>query len=233
MLIAGRRHRFPALRAVLSVVLATALVLLAPQPGSASIPRRDFPRASQVKASMQGQGTWTRSLGDLNAAPVGASPAECRSNLPFAKAVESRSAWYDGAVARTRQYSGAAQVSVYRFGSRASAKRAIAKLARFLRACPTSQEWWCEGCDGFATLYRTPAARHEVGAQSVAWNERAEGMGIANGRAIAARTGARIVVTTVSHRTDPANMTTPPPPSWKRVVSVAATAVARATPSSR
>jgi len=223
-------RRSSALRLLLVALLGTALILLAPPQVHAAINGTEFPSASQVKTSMNGKGKWSRSLGDPNFKAIGASPAACRSDLPFAEATEFRNAYYYGSIAGNKKYHGTSEVTVYRFGSDDDAVQAMAGLPGFLTACPKSKEWVCERCDGIATYYRTPAAPRPVGEESVAWNERSVGMGIAKGHAIAARTGATIVVTVVSHQTDPERMKTPPAPTWKQAVSVAGKAVNKAAP---
>ncbi len=215
-------------RTLLVAALTVCLVLSGPAPARADIAKSDFPRAAQVKASMKGSGTWMRSLGDPNAVAARATPAGCRSDLPFTGATEHRNAFYMGSIPRKRKYFGVAEVTVYRFPSPAAASQSLADLPEFLDDCAKSVEWWCEDCDGIATIYRTSTSPRRVGAQSVTWNQRSVGMGITNGHAIAARTGATVVVTVASHQTNPENKETPPRPTWKRTVSVAKKALARA-----
>ncbi len=221
-------HKSVGWRAWLIAALAVCLIMTGPAPAHADIVRSDFPSATQVKASMKGAGTWNRSLGEPNASALGAEPANCRSDLPFATAAEHRNSYYMGSIARRKQYSGVVEVTVYRFATTAAARQALTGLPTFLAGCEKSVEWWCEDCDGIATIYRTPAAARRVGVQSVTWNQRSVGMGVANGHAIAARTGSTVVVTVASHQSDPVSMATPPRPTWKRTLSVARKALARA-----
>lgn len=215
-------------RTWLVAALAVCLVLAGPIPARADIPKSDFPRAAQVKASMKGSGKWMRSLGDPNALAVGATPAGCRSDLPYAGAIEHRHSFYMGPIPRTTKYFGVAEVTVYHFATPAAASQSMTDLPGFLVDCAKSVEWWCEDCDGIATIYRTPAVPRRAGEQSVIWNQRSVGMGITNGHAIAARTGGTVVVTVASHQTNPETMKTPPRPTWKRTLSVAKKALARA-----
>ena len=202
-------------RVALSAMLVICLILIAPPDARADITRTDFPSAAQVRSSMSGKGTWQRGLGDLNFVPLGATPAGCRSDLPFAAATESRSAGYFGSLPGTKGYHGQAQVSVYRFTSKRAAAKAMAALKKFLRDCRVSEEWVCQDCDGIWTYARRPAAPRRVGDQTIAWNQQSLGMGRGNGRVIAARSSRLIVVATVSHQTDPESMKKPPTPTWK------------------
>ena len=213
---------------VLAGALAFCLILVAPPTARADIARTDFPSAGQVKSSMNGSGTWRRGLGDLDFVPLGARPASCRSDLPFAAAIESRSAGYIGSVAGTKKYHGQAQVSLYRFRSKRVATEAMAAVKAFLRDCRVSDEWVCQDCDGIWTYARRPAAPRRVGDQALAWNQQTLGMGRGNGRVIAARSGRVIVVATAAHQTDPASMKKPPRPTWKAAASIARKALARA-----
>ena len=215
------------LRSLVAVLLGVLILVEAPLSATAAIPRTEFPSATQVKASMLGKGAWHRSLGEADAGAVGARPSQCRSEQPFAAATEFRNSFVRGSVGRKR-YSGVAQVTVYRFASTQTATDAMSGLPGFLSECARSVEWWCENCDGIATIYRTPAAARRVGEQSVAWNQRSVGMGVANGHAIAARDGSTIVVTVASHLTDPEHLTAPPRPAWKQADSVARKALVRA-----
>lgn len=223
------RHRLPAHRLVLLVLVGMALVLAAAQPARADIRGGDFPRASQVKASMHGKGAWERALGDPDFKALGAKPAACRSDRPFRAAKEFRNAYYYGAVKGTKKYHGIAELTTYRFGSTKAARQAMTRLDKFLTACPTSVEWVCQDCDGVWTYHRAPAVHRPLGDQSVTWNERKVGMGVAKGHAIAARTGRIVVVTVVSHQTDPDRMKTPRAPTWKRTMSVARKALVKAS----
>ena len=164
-------------RVVLSAALVVCLPLVAPPEARADITRTDFPSAAQVKSSMKGTGKWQRGLGDLNFVPLGATPAACRSDLPFAAATESRSAGYFGSLPGTKKYHGQAQVSVYRFTSKRAAAKAMAALKEFLRDCRVSEEWVCQDCDGIWTYARRPAAPRRVGDQTIAWNQQSLGMG--------------------------------------------------------
>ena len=222
--------RWAGWRALLATVLGACLILAAPAAAHADITRADFPRAAQVKASMDGTGKWQRGLGDLNFVPLGATPATCRSDLPFAAATESRSVGYFGSLAGTKKYHGQAQVSVYRFTSKRAAAKAMAALKEFLRDCRVSEEWVCQDCDGIWTYARRPAATRRVGDQAIAWNQQSLGMGRGNGRVIAARSSRVIVVANVSHQTDPESMKKPPAPTWKTALSVTKKALARAEP---
>ena len=74
-------------RVPLAVALASCLILVAPPTARADITRTDFPSAAQVKSSMSGSGTWHRGLGAPNFVALGATPAACQSDLPFAAAL--------------------------------------------------------------------------------------------------------------------------------------------------
>ncbi|HYO17590.1 MAG TPA: hypothetical protein VES02_02855, partial [Dermatophilaceae bacterium] len=147
-----------------------SLILAAPPTAQADVSRTDFPSAAQVKSSMSGEGKWHRGLGDPNFVALGATPAACRSDLPFAAATESRSAGYLGSLAG-KKYRGQAQVSLYRFESKRTAAQAMAALTVFLRDCRVSEEWVCQDCDGIWTYARRPAAPRRVGDQTLAWNQ--------------------------------------------------------------
>lgn len=215
-------------RCVLAAALGFCLILAAPPAARADIPRTDFPSAAQVKSSMKGTSTWHRGLGDPNFVALGATPAACRSDLPFAAATQSRSAGYFGSLTGTRAYNGHAQVTVYRFNSKRAAVKAMAALKAFLRDCRVSDEWVCQDCDGTWTYARRPAAHRRVGEQSLAWNQQTLGMGRGNGRVLAARASRVIVVAAVSHLTSPESMKKPPAPTWKTTISVTEKALARA-----
>jgi hypothetical protein len=179
---------------------------------------------------MSGSGTWHRGLGAPNFVALGATPAACQSDLPFAAATESRSAGYSGPPAGGREYHGHAEVNLYRFASKLAAAEAMAALKVFLRHCRVSEEWVCNDCDGIWTYARHPATQRRVGDQSIAWNQQTLGMGRGNGRVIAARSHRVIVVATVSHQTAPESMEKPPKPTWKATISVTRKALARAEP---
>jgi hypothetical protein len=221
-------HRVSGRRILLAAALAVGLILAAPPAARADITRADFPSARQVKSSMNGRGTWHRGLGDPNFVPLGATPAACRSDLPFAAATESRSAGYFGSLSGRKKYHGQAQVNLYRFRSTHAAADAMAAAKVFLRDCRLSDEWVCQDCDGIWTYARRPAASRRVGDQALAWNQQTLGMGRGNSRVIAARSGRVIVVATVSHQTDPESMKKPPKPTWKATISVTKKALARA-----
>ena len=215
-------------RVPLAVALASCLILVAPPTARADITRTDFPTVAQVKSSMKGAGKWRRGLGDLDFVPLGARPAACRSDLPFAAAVESRSAGYFGSLVGSRKYDGQVQVNVYRFASKRSAVEAMAALEVFLGDCRVSDEWVCQDCDGIWTYARRPAAPRQVGRQSLAWNQQTLGMGRGNARVIAARSSRLIVVATASHQTAPESMKKPPKPTWRTTIAIARKALARA-----
>lgn len=195
-------------------------------PAGAAITRSDFPTASSVKADLSGAGSWTRhvSRGGIGA-PLGAVPARCASHLPFQGAVESRAAFYRGALRGTSQIHGQAAVEVYRYSTKAKARRAVAATAAFVKDCPTSVEWVCERCDGIWESRRTPARARSVGAESVAWTERQYGMGVDSMRVITARTGRTVVQVSVSRVSSPEDMTVPKPPTWASADGVAKAAV--------
>ncbi len=228
MVLTASAQRSSARRILLAAALVVSLVVAAPPPARADIARTDLPSAAQVKASMAGRGAWLRGLSEPNYVPLGATPATCRSDLPFAASLESRSAGYSGSLAGRKKYHGQAQVSLYRFASTRAAVEAMAALEVFLRDCRVSEEWVCENCDGIWTYARRPVAGRRVGAQSLAWNQQSLGMGRGNGRVIAARSRRLIVVATVSHQTDPESMRKPPAPTWKSAISVTRKALARA-----
>ncbi|MGB7979417.1 MAG: hypothetical protein WCF36_01320 [Candidatus Nanopelagicales bacterium] len=230
MVLTAALHRSASWKGLLAVVLGVCLVMVAPLTAHAEITRADFPSTAQVKASMDGTGKWQRGLGDLNFVPLGATPASCRSDLPFAAATESRSAGYFGSLAGKKKYHGQAQVTLYRFSSTRAAKRAMAALKVFLRDCRVSEEWVCQDCDGIWTYARRPASPRRVGDQALAWNQQTLGLGRGNGRVIAARSSRLIVVATASHQTDPESMKKPPAPTWKTTISVTKKALARAEP---
>lgn len=217
-------------RVLLAGALGVCLILAAPPAARADISRGDFPGAAQVKSSMSGKGSWHRRLADPDVVALGAAPAACRSDLPFAAAIESRDAGYSGSLSGEKAYHGQTQLSVYRFASSRAAVAAMASLTVFLRDCRVSDEWVCQDCDGVWTYARRPAAPRRVGDQSLAWNQQTLGMGRGNSRVIAARTSRVIVVTTVSHQTDPESMKKPPKPTWKSTISVTRKALARAEP---
>lgn len=218
------------LRTLVAVAAALAMLVAvtAPSPAQDTVPRADFPSAAQVRAAMNGADTWTRSLGRPGFVALGAKPAACRSDVPFAAANESRKGYYEGGMSRKRPYYGFVEVTVHRFASARAANRALKGLPTWLADCARSVEWVCKQCDGIATIHRTPAAQRRVGAQSVTWNQRSVGLGVANGRAVAARTGATVVVAVASHAIGPDSLETPPRPPWGRGLSVARTALARA-----
>lgn len=217
------------LRTLVAVAAALAmLVTAAPSRAQGTVTRTDFPSAAQVKAAMNGADTWTRSLGRPGFVALGAEPAACRSDVPFAAANDSRKGYYEGGMSTKRPYYGFVEVTVHRFSSARAANRALQGLPTWLADCARSVEWVCKQCDGIATIHRTPAAQRRVGAQSVTWNQRSVGLGVANGRAIAARTGATVVVTVASHAIGPDSLEAPPRPPWGRGLSVAKTALARA-----
>jgi hypothetical protein len=208
--------------------LAMLVAVTAPSPAQDTVPGADFPSAAQVGAAMNGADTWTRSLGRPGFVALGAKPAACRSDVPFADASESRKGYYEGGMSRKNPYYGFVEVTVHRFASAGAAKRALKGLPTWLADCARSVEWVCKQCDGIATIRRTPAAQRRVGTQSVTWNQHSVGLGVANGRAVAARTGATVVVTVASHAIGPDSLQTPPRPPWGRGLSVARTALARA-----
>jgi len=221
-------HRLPGSRVFLAAALGVGLILAAPLAAQADITRTEFPGAAQVKSSMNGTGKWHRGLGDVNFVALGATPAACRSDLPFAGASESRTAGYVGSLAGKKKYHAQAQVSLYRFTSEDDAAGAMAALKVFLRDCRVSDEWVCQDCDGTWTYARRPAAHRRVGDQSLAWNQQTLGLGRGNGRVIAARSSRLIVVATVAHQTDPESMKKPPKPTWKATISITRKALARA-----
>lgn len=230
MLTLARRHRavpgatlLVALLALLALVASSLVAsssVASPPVGAAAaradIVRSDFPSKAYVKSVMRGKGQWYSGLGDPNAGPLDAIPAQCRSNLTLASATEFRSRSYTGPVKRSSKYLGQVQATIYRFATRATARQAVNYLAAQVAACPQYREWVCQDCDGVWDVTQRPIAGHRVGTQSTAWNSRRAGLGISNGHVIAARTGKVVVVVEVAHQGDPVELRTPPRPSWAK-----------------
>ena len=128
------------------------------------------------------------------------------------------------------EVTGVAEIQIYRFKTSAAARHAMARVKKFVVACPESTEWVCEQCDGIADIARHPAVNRKVGTQSYSWTERRMGMGAERARIIAARKGRTVVVTTASHITSPEVLTMPPPVTWKRTKALATLATAKGTP---
>lgn len=215
--------------AIVAVLLALLLTDLMAAPAQAAVTRSDYLPKSVVKAKMSGQGTWYRALGEYDVKPVGATPAECRSDLPLARARQTRDAYYWGPVAASTSYYGHVRVTVARFRTKLAATRAMGKISAWVPACPTTVEWSCTQCDGIAEFHRRPAKQREVGTESYAWRERTVGMGQSKGRAIAARRGRTIVIVVAAHLTDPTELTAPVAPTWRAAVVLTRRSLARAT----
>jgi hypothetical protein len=178
---------------------------------------------------MDGAGKWYRYIDSGYTPPLGADPAACASNLPIAKAQQTRTGHYWGPLAAPGTYYGSVEVSVSEFGNKRAAKRAIRKIARWVPDCPTTVEWSCEDCDGIEEVRRTAAKPRKVGVQSYTWNERTASMGLANARAIAARRGRTVVIVITGHQEDPVTTTTPVAPTWRTAVGLARRSLTKAT----
>lgn len=178
---------------------------------------------------MGGSGTGYRSVADRNLTPLGSDPAACRSDIPLARARETRAAYYWGAMPTTTEYYGIAQVTVAEFRTTRAAKRAMRKISKWVPACPTVVEWSCTECDGIAQFDRKPAKRRMVGTESYSWRERTLSLGASNGKAIAVRRGRTVVIVVASHQTDPVTMAAPSAPTWRTTVQLARRSLARAT----
>lgn len=223
------RARFGVVAILLTaLVVALGLMGTTAAPAQAAITDSDFPKKQQVKVLLKGKAPWTRHL--ASGRPLGATPVACRSDLPYGGAVEYRSAWYYGGLARTSKYTGHAEIQIYRFTSTKDARAAMKRVKAFVTGCPTTTEWVCEQCDGIAKIQRHPSAKHAVGKQSYSWTERRLGMGAERARIIAARTGRTVVVTTAAHQTDPTILTYPPPVTWKQTTALAKLATKKAAP---
>jgi hypothetical protein len=215
-------------RLAIAIVAAVGVALVGMSAAPAATPvvtSSHLPSKAKVKDIYNGSGSWFRAVGAPNSAPLGAKPSQCRSDLPFAGALASRGAAYSGPIHNVRKYFGSADVTLYRFASVALASQAIDNASGFAAACPTSDEWVCEECDGIATFHRTPATGHKVGTESVAWNQRTDGMGMTRGHVIVARYGKQVVVVYAANGTDPDITNYPTSASWSRTESLARAAL--------
>lgn len=188
-----------------------------------------FLTRSPVRRELAGRGKWVRNLGEPDFLPLGANPAQCRSDLPFAGAVASQGAFYFGPLRSTKRFYGEAQVTVREYPDAAAAQAAVTAAAAFAIACPQSTEWVCEQCDGVWDYQRTPARGRKVGEQSTAWSQDSQGLARARGRVIVARSGVTVVEVYAGRTNDPTDTKVPKPPTWKRTVALAKRALRKAT----
>lgn len=220
------------LLAIIGLLVAVLMVEFVAAQVQAADSQREFLTKAQVKSALSGVGTWDVATQAGSERPMGTSPGRCRSDLALGRAEEIRSANYWGPLPGPTPYvSASVVVELYKFGSRGEARAAVRKVSRWVPACPETLEWYCQNCDGSQEFYRSPAKRRRVGAQSYTWNERtAYFHGMANGRAIAARSGRIVVITRASHATDADGSGAPPaPPTWRAAVTLARQALAEAT----
>ena len=172
----GRR----ALQAVIVALLALLVIDLAGAPAQAAVTRSDFLKKAVVKSKMDGSGQWYRYIDDSYSPPLGADPADCASNLPLARAKQTRTGHYWGPVAAPGTYYGSVRVSVSEFRNKRAARRAVNRISRWVPDCPTTVQWYCEDCDGIEEIHRSAAKPRNVGVQSYTWNERTVSMGLGN-----------------------------------------------------
>jgi hypothetical protein len=177
------------LRSALAVaVVAVAATAL---PAGATITSSDLPSKATVKEQMDGTGTW-RTSGQGR--PIGASPADCRSDLQMLDPTERRARGYSGRQpGRSASVLGEVLVEVYRYASASAASDAVRRNGTYPDRCPRVREWVCTECDGVATVWRERATMPRVGVQSVAWRFHGLDNFKHNGWTVVARRGSTVV----------------------------------------
>lgn len=158
-------------RAVSVVILTCWLAIVLPASAQAAFTPSDFPSANA-------DGGWERYVSknvyDSNTV-VGARPARCASDKPFARSTVQRSAYYNRTRRTVNQPFYSASVTLYDFGSRGKASAALRKVKKHVRTCPSYTEWVCNNCDGIWDVWQKLAAISRVGDKTVAWAGRTMG----------------------------------------------------------
>jgi hypothetical protein len=188
----GRMARDLSGRLRTALAVAVAAVVVTALPAAATITSSDLPSKATVKEHMNGTGTWRASFG--SARPIGASPADCRSDLQMLDPTERKARGYSGPQpGRPASVLGEVLVEVYRYASASAASDAVRRNGTYPDRCPRVREWTCTECDGVATVWRDRVAMPRVGVQSMAWRFHGIDNFKHNGWTVVARRGSTVV----------------------------------------
>ena len=177
--------------AAVAAPLLALLMLVVALPANATIASSDFPPKVAVKERMDGIDRWYVAGGGR---PIGASPADCRSDRQMLDPAERRLRGYYGALrGRPESVLGEVTVEVYRYASSPAAAAAVRNNGTYPDRCPRVREWYCNECDGVSTIWRERVTMPRVGVQSVAWRFRGVDNFKHNGYTVVARRGATVV----------------------------------------
>ena len=155
-----------------ATLLAGALLVATPVAAFADYSPSDFPSSAEVGDAIGRGGSWDRYLSKnySNADWVlGARPARCASDGPFAAATDNRSASYSRMRSSSNQLAYNAQVAIYKFPNKAKARAALTKVQAHVRSCPSYTEWVCTQCDGIFDVWQRLSPIPNAGDRTVAW----------------------------------------------------------------
>ena len=155
-----------------ATLLAGALLVATPVAALADYSPSDFPSSAEVGDAIGRGGSWDRYLSKNYSKAdwvLGARPAQCASDGPFAAATDNRSASYGMMRSSTSRLGYNAQVAIYKFPSEAKARAALTKVQAHVRSCPSYTEWVCTQCDGIFDVWQRLSPIPNAGDRTVAW----------------------------------------------------------------